>query len=54
MPLIPKDERFDMPDLLSVLLEKGYRVGAHPTFEPWIDIGRPEDLDFANTHFNRF
>ncbi len=41
------DEYCDMPTLLSRLMESGRPVGAFPIHEPWLDVGRPEDLDRA-------
>lgn len=41
--LIPKDGRFDMTDLIRVLLEAGETVVGFPIMEYWIDVGRHED-----------
>jgi len=41
------DEYCDMPTLLGRLMEGGGTVGAFPIHEPWLDVGRPEDLDRA-------
>ena len=38
----------DMPTLFSILREKRDRVIAFPIHEPWLDIGRPVDLQVAN------
>ena len=38
----------DMPTLFSILREKKDRVIAFPIHEPWLDIGRPIDLQVAN------
>ena len=38
----------DMPTLFSILREKGDRIIAFPIHEPWLDIGRPIDLQAAN------
>jgi len=40
---IPKDGRFDMTDLIRVLLESGETVVGFPIMEYWIDVGRHED-----------
>jgi NDP-sugar pyrophosphorylase family protein len=41
---IPRDERFDMPDLLDVLVAAGRRVQCVVTDAEWRDLGRPEDF----------
>jgi len=38
------NERCDMPTLLCRLKDKGKRTIVYPMHEPWLDIGRPEDL----------
>jgi NDP-sugar pyrophosphorylase family protein len=38
-----------MPTLLTKLTERGHDVAAFPIHESWLDIGRPEDLDLAQT-----
>ncbi len=42
------DERCDMPTLFERLQEKALRTVAYPMHEPWLDVGRPEDLELAN------
>jgi dTDP-glucose pyrophosphorylase/CBS domain-containing protein len=44
---IPKERRFDMTDLIRVLLEAGERVTSFPITEYWIDVGRHEDYQKA-------
>lgn len=41
--LIPEGTRFDMTDLIRVLLEAGETVVGFPIMEYWIDVGRHED-----------
>jgi len=41
--LIPEGSRFDMTDLIRVLLEAGETVVGFPIMEYWIDVGRHED-----------
>ena len=41
--LIPRDERFDMTDLIKALLERGRTVVSFPIIEYWQDVGRLED-----------
>ncbi|MDT8309659.1 MAG: sugar phosphate nucleotidyltransferase [Bacteroidales bacterium] len=43
LDLIPKKVKFDTPDLLNQLLDKGYMVGNFPYIDYWLDIGRRED-----------
>ena len=38
----------DMPTFFSILRGKGNRTIAFPIHEPWLDIGRPIDLQAAN------
>ena len=38
----------DMPTLFERLQSKALRVIAYPMHEPWLDIGRPDDLSRAN------
>ena len=39
----------DMPDLINMIVEDGYKVSAFPIHELWMDIGRPDDLQLAQT-----
>ena len=41
-------EHCDMPSLLERLQNQGQRVVAYPMHEPWLDVGRPDDLAKAN------
>ena len=34
----------DMPDLFNKIKDDGKRVLVYPMHEPWLDVGRPEDL----------
>ena len=42
------DERCDMPTLFERLQVKSKRTVAYPMHEPWLDVGRPDDLHSAN------
>jgi dTDP-glucose pyrophosphorylase len=42
----------DMPTLFEQLKSKGKRIVAYPMHEPWLDVGRPEDLGRANAKKN--
>lgn len=48
LALLSKGEPCDMPKLFERLQEKGGRTIAYPMHEPWLDVGRPEDLNTAN------
>lgn len=37
----------DMPALFEILQANSMRTVAYPMHEPWLDVGRPEDLDLA-------
>jgi dTDP-glucose pyrophosphorylase len=43
-------EPCDMPTLFGRLQQRGKRTIAYPMYEPWLDIGRPEDLQSANNN----
>jgi dTDP-glucose pyrophosphorylase len=45
-------EHCDMPSLFDRLREAGHRTVAYPLHEPWLDVGRPDDLDRANAEFS--
>ena len=42
------DARCDMPTLFERLQEQAKRTVAYPMHEPWLDVGRPDDLSRAN------
>jgi len=42
------DARCDMPTLFARLQRKSQRTVAYPMHEPWLDVGRPDDLAAAN------
>jgi dTDP-glucose pyrophosphorylase len=43
----------DMPTLFEHLKSRSKRTVAYPMHEPWLDVGRPEDLEFANTSIDQ-
>ena len=47
LPLLQPHEYTDMPSLLQVAQESGFRVVVCPIHEYWIDVGRPETLSQA-------
>lgn len=44
---LSKAEPCDMPTLFERLQAQGGRVIAYPMHEPWLDVGRPDDLERA-------
>jgi NDP-mannose synthase len=49
--LVPRATRFDFPDLVYRLLERGLPIHAHVSSSFWLDIGLPEDYELANERF---
>ncbi len=47
LELIPKSTRFDVPELIRALLDRGARVGTSLHTGAWFDIGRHEDYEAA-------
>jgi dTDP-glucose pyrophosphorylase len=48
---IGKDEHCDMPTLFARVQDKSARTIVYPMHEPWLDVGRPADLEKArDTH----
>lgn len=43
------DSHCNMPTLFERLQAKTLRTVAYPMHEPWLDVGRPDDLNRANT-----
>lgn len=43
-----RDRQCDMPTLFDRLREAKHRTVAYPMHEPWLDVGRPDDLERAN------
>ncbi len=48
LKLIPTDSPCDMPSLFETLKMMGKRTVAYPMYEPWLDVGRPDDLVAAS------
>jgi len=46
---IPAETHFDMPELVSKVLESGGRVSAFLIHEYWLDIGHPDDYSKAQS-----
>lgn len=45
---LARDRHCDMPTLFDRLREAKHRIVAYPMHEPWLDVGRPDDLERAN------
>jgi len=50
---IPRDKKFDFPELMNLLLKKGEKVSVYPSSDFWLDIGRPEDYRKALEEFEK-
>jgi NDP-sugar pyrophosphorylase family protein len=50
--LVPTGVRYDFPDLLGAVLERGWPVHAHRSTDFWLDIGRIEDYELAQSRFD--
>lgn len=48
LSLLTSGERCDMPTLFERLQARNKRTVAYPMHEPWLDVGRPDDLLAAN------
>jgi len=51
LEMIPADARLDLPDLVKALVLEGRKVQAYPFEGMWLDIGRPEDYEEAQSVF---
>ena len=47
------DEACDMPILFERIRAAGQQTIAYPMHEPWLDVGRPSDLEMANAKLER-
>lgn len=50
---IPKSQPFDMPSLFEIAGKNSERTVAYPVHEQWLDVGRPKDLQQAESQANR-
>lgn len=48
LSVLTGDAHCDMPTLFERLQAKAQRTVAYPMHEPWLDVGRPDDLNRAN------
>jgi dTDP-glucose pyrophosphorylase len=51
LSVLNADSHCDMPTLFERLQAKAKRTVAYPMHEPWLDVGRPDDLQSANGQF---
>lgn len=47
--VLKADAHCDMPTLFERLQAQARRTVAYPMHEPWLDVGRPDDLSMANS-----
>ena len=45
--LIPAGQYVDMPDLVTLAIDRGLRVEGFPLHESWLDVGTPDDFRTA-------
>ena len=50
---IPRDRKFDFPDLMHLLLEKEKKIATYDSDDFWLDIGRPDDYQKAVEEFEK-
>lgn len=50
LDVLEKTVACDMPALFTRLRERGRRIVAYPMHEPWLDVGRPDDLEQARSN----
>ena len=53
LSFIPRNKRFDFPELMNLLLKKGEKVSVYPSSDFWLDIGRHEDYRRALEEFEK-
>ncbi|MCZ6637767.1 MAG: nucleotidyltransferase family protein, partial [Alphaproteobacteria bacterium] len=49
--LVPKDTPFDMTTLFERAVDRGHGTAVFPIHEYWLDVGRVDDLERANSDF---
>lgn len=52
LELVPDNEYFDMPSLFKKIIYKGDKVATFPIHEYWLDIGRINDYERANSEYH--
>jgi dTDP-glucose pyrophosphorylase len=48
---IPKEKRFDMPELINTAIKEGKEVSCYPVSDYWLDIGTPKDYLNASEQY---
>lgn len=51
LTMVPKNQFFDMPQLLERSLQSQQRISAFPIHEYWLDIGNPETFERAHSEW---
>lgn len=51
---IPENERYDMNELITSLLEKNIKITKYQLEEYWLDIGKYDDYNSAKEDFKKF
>jgi NDP-mannose synthase len=49
---IPKGQYLDFPDLVLRLMESGEKIAGYRSHDYWLDIGRREDYELAQSEFS--
>ena len=52
LDFIPKEKTYDMPELFQEIVKSDLEVIAFPVREYWLDIGRLDDYQKANTEYH--
>jgi len=52
LDLVPQGKAFGFDDLMHALLREGKEIPVYPYDGYWLDIGRPDDFEKANTDFS--
>jgi NDP-sugar pyrophosphorylase family protein len=50
---IPEEGTFDMTELFETVISTGKNTAVFPIHEYWLDIGRTDDLERANTDYKK-
>ncbi len=50
--LIPANSYYDLPTLATALLSDGKKVSCYSHDGTWLDIGRPDDYEFAQNNYS--
>lgn len=50
---IPKQTRYDMPQLINTALNDGKQINCYPVSDYWLDIGTPQDYLKASEEFDK-